>query len=361
MDSRIFISVLPFNPCGKKKEPIIINDGNLHFTDQAEAYGLADTGYATQAAFFDYDKDGDVDMYLLNHRLYSHTANNLQPKDTSGNSPAEDRLYRNEGIPAGKSHPVFKDVSMEAGIKEDGYGLGVVITDVNNDNRPDIYVANDYMANDLLWLNNGDGTFSNIIATSLNHQSYNSMGVDASDINNDLLPDLTSLDMLPETNERKKMMISATNQEKYDMQQRFGYEPSFVRNMLHLSNGNRKLNNKTQPFYSEIGQMAGIFETDWSWSVLMADFDNDGWKDMHVTNGLVKDVTNNDYATFRNTQAHVNNYTFGGGDAQKPLDAATIGSLRKEIDEYGSIKMENYFFHNNAILLSEMYQNNPDL
>jgi hypothetical protein len=198
-----------------------------------------------------------------------------------------------------------------------------------------------------LWLNNGNGTFSNIIAASLRNQSYNSMGVDAADINNDLLTDLASVDMLPENNERKKMMISATNQEKYDMQQRFGYEPSFMRNMLYLNNGNRKLSGKTEPFYSEIGQMAGVFETDWSWSVLLADFDNDGWKDMHVTNGLEKDVTNNDYASFANSQAHVNNYTFGGGVTQNPLDAATIDLLRKNIDQYGSIKMNNYFFRNN--------------
>lgn len=347
----IYICASHSTDAEKRKNQLFINDGKLHFTEQALAYGLADTGFATQAGFFDYDTDGDVDMYLLNHRLYSHTANNLQPKDTSGNSPAQDRLYRNEGIPAGQSHPVFNDVSMQAGIKEDGYGLGIVITDVNNDNRPDIYVANDYIANDLLWLNNGNGTFSNIISTALRHQSYNSMGVDAADINNDLLPDIASLDMLPESNERKKMMLNATNQEKFDMQQRFGYEPSFMRNMLHINNGNRKLNNKNEPFYSEIGQMAGVFETDWSWSILMTDFDNDGWKDMHVTNGLGKDMTNNDYATFRNEQAHINNYTFGGVNAaKKPLDANTIGLLRKEIDEYGSVKMENYLFHNKGDL-----------
>ncbi len=255
--SRIFISAFPIPGMPRKeKNQLFINGGtsspngegrgNVHFTEQAAAYGLADTGYATQAAFFDYDKDGDIDMYLLNHRLYSHTAINVQPKDTSGNSPAQDKLYRNDGVAAGQSHPVFHDVSKEAGIKEDGYGLGVVITDVNNDNRPDIYVANDYIANDLLWLNNGDGTFSNIIGSALKHQSYNSMGVDAADINNDLLPDLASVDMLPGNNERKKMMISATNQEKYDMQQRFGYEPSYMRNMLYVNNGNRQINNKTE-------------------------------------------------------------------------------------------------------------------
>jgi hypothetical protein len=155
----------------KRKNLLFINTGKLHFTEQAAEYGLADTGFSTQAAFFDYDKDGDLDMYLLNHRLYDYTANNLAPKDTSGNSPAQDRLYRNDGVPAGQSHPVFHDVSKQAGIKEDGYGLGVVITDVNSDNWPDVYVANDYIGNDLVWLNNKNGSFSNVTSTSLRHQS----------------------------------------------------------------------------------------------------------------------------------------------------------------------------------------------
>jgi enediyne biosynthesis protein E4 len=334
----------------KRKNLLFINDGKLHFTEQAAAYGLADTGYATQAAFFDYDRDGDIDMYLLNHRIYSHTANNLQPKDTSGNSPAGDRLYRNDGTPAGQPHPVFHDVSREAGIKEDGYGLGVVITDVNQDNRPDIYVANDYIANDLLWLNNGDGSFSNVISASIKHQSYNSMGVDAADINNDLLPDLLTLDMLPENNERKKMMLNSTNQEKFDMQIRYGYEPAYMRNMLQLHNGTRKINQRNEPFYSEIGQLAGISATDWSWSVLMADFDNDSRKDIYITNGLGKDVTNNDYASFRNTKTYPSNYTFGGTGAEQTAGNTNIRELRREIDEYGSVKMDNYFFYNNGDL-----------
>ncbi len=335
----------------KRKNLLFINDGKLHFSEQAAEYGLADTGFSSQAAFFDYDKDGDLDMYLLNHRLYSRDANNLAPKDISGNSPAEDRLYRNDGIPAGQTHPVFHDVSNEAGIKEDGYGLGVVITDVNNDNWPDIYVANDYIGNDLLWLNNKDGTFSNIISTSLKHQSYNSMGADAADINNDGLPDLAVLDMSPENNERKKMMFSSSSQEKYDMQQRFGYEPAFVRNVLQLNNGIRKNKNRYEPFYSEIGQLAGISETDWSWSVLVADFDNDGWKDIHVTNGLAKDVTNNDYVAFKNSQNQKEGYSFDEKiNTNNVLDQKAIQALREKLDKYGSIKVDNYFFHNNGNL-----------
>ncbi|MEO7766663.1 MAG: VCBS repeat-containing protein [Ferruginibacter sp.] len=333
----------------KRKNLLFINDGKLHFTEQAASYGLADTGFSTQAAFFDYDKDGDLDMYLLNHRLYNIENNNLSVKDTSGNSPAEDRLYRNDGILAGQSHPVFNDVTRQAGIKEDGYGLGIVVTDVNNDNLPDIYVANDYIGNDLLWLNKGDGSFANIISTSLKHQSYNSMGVDASDINNDGLPDIAVLDMSPEYNERKKMMFNASSQEKYDMQQRLGYEPAFVRNMLQLNNGLKKNGNRVEPFYSEIGQLAGISETDWSWSVLMADFDNDGWKDIHITNGLAKDVTNNDYATFRNSNTE-NNYTFGDNKVAHRMDKATVALLRKNLDQYGSIKIDGYFYRNNGNL-----------
>lgn len=330
----------------KRKNLLYINDGKLHFTEQAEAYGLADTGFSTQAAFFDYDKDGDLDMYLINHRLYNQDVNSLVSKDTSGNSPAQDRLYQNNGIPEGRSHPVFKDVSLQAGIKEDGYGLGVVVTDVNGDNWPDVYVGNDYSGNDLLWHNNGNGRFSNIIASSLKHQSYNSMGVDAADINNDGLSDLAVLDMMPESNERKKMMFNAASQEKYDMGVRLGYEPAFVRNMLQLHNGVRMHNQKAEPFYSEIGQLAGISETDWSWSVLMADFDNDSWKDIYITNGLAKDVTNNDYAAFKNSQAP-DNYAFAGGAAEK-TDKSTNQLLLKNLDQYGSIKIPNYFFHNNG-------------
>jgi hypothetical protein len=344
----IYVCVSHSRDAAQRKNLLFINDGKGHFTDEAEAYGLADTGYSTQAAFFDYDKDGDLDMYLLNHEIYSHTANDLRARDTSGFALAQDRLYRNDGVPAGMSHPVFRDVSGAVGIKEDGYGLGLVITDANGDGWPDIYVANDYIANDLLWLNNRNGTFTNIIGRALRHQSYNSMGADAADINNDGLPDLAVVDMLPETNERKKMMGSATNQSKFDMQQRFGYQPSYVRNMLQLNNGCRQ----GEPFFSEIGQLAGVFGTDWSWSVLMADLDNDGWKDIHITNGLGKDVTNNDYATFTSAEGgYTGNYSFGGaGHADRGTDKKDMGALRKKLDVYGSVKMDSYIFHNNGDL-----------
>ena len=362
----IYVCVSHCRDAAQRKNMLFINDGAMHFTDQAEAYGLADTGFSTQAAFFDYDKDGDLDMYLVNHDLYSHTANDLRPRDTSGFAVAQDRLYRNDGVPAGMSggpttgmsHPVFHEVSTAAGIKEDGYGLGVVISDVNGDGWPDIYVANDYIANDLLWLNNRNGTFSNVIGKALRHQSYNSMGVDAADINNDGLPDIAVVDMLPETNDRKKMMGSATNQNKFDMQQRFGYQPSYVRNMLQLNNGNRQIGagadgGRDLPYFSEIGQLAGMFQTDWSWSILMADLDNDGWKDIHITNGLGKDVTNNDYTTFASAEGgYTGNYSFGGEGQNGARSTAKkdFSALRKRLDAYGPIKMDSYIFHNNGDL-----------
>ena len=346
---------------GKRKNMLFINDGKLHFSEQANAYGLADTGFSTQAAFFDYDKDGDIDMYLLNHRLYNRNPNNLVRKDTTGNSPAQDCLYRNDGIVAGQSHPVFTNVSKDAGIKEDGYGLGLVITDVNNDNWPDVYVANDYLGNDLLWLNNKNGNFSNIISKSIQHQSFNSMGVDAADINNDGLTDIGVLDMSPENNERKKMMFNGSSQERYEMERAMGYEPAFVRNMLQLNNGLRKINEHSEPFYSEIGQLAGISETDWSWSILMADFDNDGFKDIHITNGLGKDLTNTDYVAFKNAQ-NQSEYSFSGEKKNNvAADKKEVQLLRDNLDKYGSIKVNNYFFHNNGDLTFQNTTENTGL
>ena len=322
----------------KRRNRLYINNGNLSFSEQAKEYGLADTSFSTQAAFLDYDGDGDLDMYLLNHAIYEPNMNNVIPADSIRHPIAADKLYRNEAVSNG--HPVFKDVSAEAGIKEIGYGLGIAISDLNGDNRPDIYVANDYIVNDKLWLNNGNGSFRNAIASSIKHQSYSSMGVDAADVNNDGLIDIATLDMLPEDNERKKMMYAAMDFYRYELERRMKYEPAFMRNMLHLNNGVRAAGNTTEPFFSEIGQLAGIHETDWSWSVLMADFDNDGFKDMHVTNGFGKNMLNNDFLQFQADTKLKNLST------QEEKDKA----LRKKLDEYGSRQLPNYFFRNNGNL-----------
>jgi enediyne biosynthesis protein E4 len=322
----------------KRRNRLYINNGNLTFSEQAKDYGLADTSFSTQAAFLDYDSDGDLDMYLVNHAIYEQNMNNVVPADSIVHPIAADKLYRNEAVSNG--HPVFKDVSAAAGINEIGYGLGIAISDLNGDNRPDIYITNDYIVNDKLWLNNGNGSFRNAIASSLKHQSYSSMGVDAADVNNDGLIDIATLDMLPKDNERKKMMYAAMDFYRYELERRMKYEPAFMRNMLQLNNGTRAGATTTEPFFSEIGQLAGIHETDWSWSVLMADFDNDGWKDMHITNGFGKNMLNNDFLQFQADPSIKNLST------QKEKDSA----LRKKLDEYGSRRLPNYFFRNNGDL-----------
>ena len=319
----------------RAKNLLFINQGDLSFKEQAIEYGLADTSYSTQASFFDYDKDGDLDMYLLNYRLNGPNANSIYPKDLSGTSPGNDKLYRNDGDTLAKGHPYFTDVSMEAGIKEDGYGLGITISDFNGDNWPDVYVANDFLSNDELWLNNKNGTFTNCIRQAVKHQSYSSMGTDAADINNDGLPDITTLDMMPEYNERKKLQASFMNYERYERERQLDYDPEFVRNMLQLNNGTQFRSDTAFPFFSEIGQLAGISETDWSWSVLMADFNNDGWKDMHITNGIGRDYINADFVQF--TAAKGEDF----------FDAEDRKALNNELISLKHVLLSNYLYINN--------------
>ncbi|HLI94161.1 MAG TPA: VCBS repeat-containing protein, partial [Puia sp.] len=290
----IYICVLGKDLLHPAKNLLFINQHDLTFKEEAEDYGLAFSGFSTQAVFLDYDHDGDLDMYLVNYLLGTHT-NAIVPRNRSGGSPANDRLFRNEGYSKEKGHPVFSDVTLQAGIREDGYGLGVTVTDFNNDGWPDIYVANDFLSNDDLWLNNRNGTFTNVIGRSLQHQSYSSMGADAADVDNNALPDIITLDMLPEYNRRRKESFSFMNYDRYQAERQMGYEPEFMRNMLQLNNGCLHAGDTDIPFFSEIGQLAGIQATDWSWSVLIADFNNDGWKDIHITNGIGRDFINADF------------------------------------------------------------------
>ncbi|HVM89488.1 MAG TPA: VCBS repeat-containing protein [Puia sp.] len=326
----------------RRRNLLFINQHDLTFKEEAKEYGLDDTSFSTQAVFFDYDKDGWLDMYLLNHNLNDDRPNDIRYNKTDSNSQAADKLFHNQGIPAGMNHPVFKNVSRQAGIIEDGNGLGVAVSDFNGDGYPDIYVANDYIKNDLLWLNNKNGTFSNCIASAVKHQSYSSMGTDAADFNNDGLVDIATLDMQPETNERKKMMYSFMNEQRRQAEKQNGYQPEFIHNMLQLNNGARKLNNRTEPFFSEIGQMAGVSETDWSWSVLFADFDNDGWKDMHIANGLGRDPTNTDFLEYRHQTV------IESGASEK--DISLQRALNEHLASLGEVKLRNYLFRNNGNL-----------
>jgi hypothetical protein len=300
-------------------------DGIPVFEELASQYGIADRGYNTQAAFFDYDRDGDLDLYVLSNALESFQRNLSRPKEKTGKGKSNDKLYKNNG------DGTFSNVTAEAGILIEGYGLGLAISDINQDGWPDIYIANDFITNDLLFINNADGTFTNRIGEMINHQSFNAMGVDVADFNNDALPDVVALDMFPPDNLRQKTMFAPT--ENYDLYQANldrGYEPQYVRNTLQLNRGNGT--------FSEIGFLSGIFQTDWSWSPLFADLDNDGNRDLFISNGYGKDVTDLDYINF--TQ---NLGPFSSPEERRKLLLEGLESLKE-------VKLPNYVFQNNTDL-----------
>lgn len=302
----------------------INTDGVPSFQESAAAYGIDDTGHTTQSAFFDYDNDGDLDLYVLtNHIDEANPPSTYRFKIADGSSCNNDRLYRNNG------NGTFSNVTREAGILMEGYGLGVSITDVNQDGWQDVYVSNDYISNDLLWINNQDGTFTNKIDVYFKHQSGSAMGNDVGDINNDGFADIVTVDMMPEDNKRKKMMIRANNYVTYFNNEKFDYEYQYVRNTLQLNSGPIKDNH---PVFSEIGQLSGMYQTDWSWSPLLADFDNDGFRDLIITNGFPRDVTDHDFAA----------YASGiGGSLLTPMQL---------LDSIPQVKISNYAFRNNKDL-----------
>ncbi len=309
-----------------------VKDGIPVFKEMAEEAGLADDSYSTMAAFFDYDKDGDPDMYLVNNWLEVFNRNNLRPKRTKGEAASTDKLYRNNG------NNTFTDVSKEAGILIEGYGLGVGICDINNDSWPDVYVANDFMSNDLLWINQQDGTFKNRIADFLKHQAHNGMGVDIADFNNDALQDIVVVDMLPPGHARQKLMTPGQNYDHFYMSLDLGYEPQYMRNTLQLNRG--VFGDKV--LFSEIAFEAGIAQTDWSWAPLFADFDNDGWKDLFIANGYRKDITNLDFIFFASESS-----PFGTPDAKRKK---LLEKLEKDIPD---VKLNNMIYKNTQSLVFE--------
>lgn len=279
-----------------------LNDKGIPvFKEEAETYGIADTGYSTQGYFFDYDKDGDLDLYIATNQLYDDkTPIRFRPKLTDGTAGNTDRLYRNNG------NNTFTNVSKEAGITTEGWCHAACIADFNNDGWPDIYAANDFVSNDLLYINNQDGTFTNQLDKYFKHTGWNAMGTDAVDINNDGFIDLISLEMLPETNMRKKRMLSGNEYYNYTNAAKFGYTHQYVRNVLQINSGTT---GKEHPVFSDEGYMAAIYQTDWSWCPLVADFDNDGLKDIIITNGLPRDVTDLDYIAYDNGQSPNGNFS----------------------------------------------------
>ena len=273
-------------PPAQRANLLFINHGDLTFSEQAARYGLADTSYSTQAVFFDYDRDGDLDVYVLNHSMLDLQPNRIRPIDSTGRGIGNDRLYRNE-------NGTFREVTREAGIRYPGMGLDVVVGDVNRDGWDDIYVANDFMASDYLYLNQGDGTFREVGKQVFKHFSYSAMGADLADVNNDGWPDLVVVEMLPPDHEqRQRMAFPLTTFAYYQAALSAGYRYQYWRNTLQRNNG---LNAHGQLTFSEIGQLAGIDATDWSWAPLLADFDQDGYRDLWITNGYRRAVTDMDF------------------------------------------------------------------
>ncbi len=311
----------------ERSNALYINNGDLTFTERASEFGLDNRGLSVHAAFFDYDRDGDLDCYLLNNSIRSVGGYDLRegereiPDSLGGN-----KLLRNDN---GK----FVDVSEEAGIyrSQIGFGLGVTVSDINRDDWPDLYISNDFFERDYLYINDKNGGFREVLEDNLNELSMGSMGADMADINNDGFTELFVTEMLPERHDRLMSKTVFESWDKYQVAVNQGYHHQFSRNVLQLNNRNGS--------YSEISRVAGVEATDWSWGALIFDMDNDGWKDIFVANGIYKDLLDQDYINFMANPAEVRKMIQSGGNA-----------IKKLIDLIPSEAVPNYFFRNNQDL-----------
>ncbi len=320
----IYVCVSGSSP--NKKNLLFINNHDNTFTESAETFGIAEKRLCIHASFFDYDRDDDLDLFIItNPASHENKVNHIQPRKLKGESESTDILYRNNG------DNTFTDVSNAAGILVEGYSLGLAITDINQDQWPDIYISNDFVGNDILYINNKDGTFTNKAGTYFKHTSFAGMGNEIADINNDGLVDVVELDMRPEDNMRQKLIIPPTGYDKFQLSLRMGYEPQFSRNTLQLNRGNNH--------FSEISFLAGVSSTDWSWSSLLADFDNDGDKDLFVTNGFLRDLGNMDYITYQN----IYNTPLGTVQSKSDKKLSAIKALE-------GAALRNYVFENDGKL-----------
>lgn len=284
-----------------RRNKLFVNNKDLTFSELASEYGLDDKSASIGANFFDYDLDGDLDLYLVNYPIDFTNSNKINVRPTKDSTTVEpilepiseydtDRFYRNDGPVRPDGSGGFVDVSKEAGVWNFGYGMCASIEDFNGDGWPDVYVANDFIQPDILYINNRNGTFTNKLGEYFKHTSQHTMGVDLSDIDNDGLFDLFAVDMLSNTNYRRKTLVNTNNQNSYRSLITHNYFPPIVRNVLQHNNGNFT--------FSDIACLAGVYQTDWSWSALMADLDNDGWKDLMITNGYQRELTDMDFRNF---------------------------------------------------------------
>ncbi len=304
----------------ERENELFINNGDLTFTDKASEYGLADKGFSTHAAFFDFDKDGDLDCYVLNNSsrpVASLGYRNLRDvRDEFGGH----KLYRNDN-----GH--FTDISEQAGIYGSviGFGLGVTVGDVNQDNWPDMYISNDFYERDYLYINNHDGTFSERLEQYMGHISMFSMGADLADLNNDGYPEIFSTDMLPADDYRLKTLTAFETYDVYKLRLKNGYYHQYMRNMLHL--------NAQDGTFREIAYLAGVQATDWSWGALMADFNNDAFKEIYVCNGIYKDLINQDFVEF-----------LGNSDQMRAAIDGKPVNFTEFVDKMPSVKQANCMF-----------------
>lgn len=332
-------------PGAKLVNELFINHGLVkgvpQFREEAKVYGLDAPGsQSTQAAFFDYDRDGDLDMFLLNHSLHTHNAFlNTRKLRATPDMRYGNRLFRNDMQLAANGTPVFTDVTQTSGIINNpiNYGLSVNVSDINQDGWPDLYTTSDYTEQDCYYVNNGDGTFTQSIKKSFHHTSKFSMGADIADFNNDALPDVFTLDMLPEDNHRQKLLKGPDQYDQYHLLIDSGFYRQHMRNMLHL---NRGVDPEGNVRFSEIGQLAGVSNTDWSWAGLLADFDNDGWKDLLVTNGYLRDFTDLDFLK----------YTFADAQYKAATEGRSDFKTYALVQKMPSNKLGNYVFRNNGDL-----------
>ncbi|MDH3648499.1 MAG: VCBS repeat-containing protein [Saprospiraceae bacterium] len=313
-----------------KQNELFINQTDGTFKEEAEKYGLADKGFSTHAAFFDFDKDGDLDVYLLNNSFQPIGSFNLRKNERPNrNKEGGDKLYRNDD-------GQFVDVSEEAGIYGSviGFGLGVTVGDIDLDGWQDLYISNDFFERDYIYMNNGDGTFTEDLESQMKSISAASMGADMADINNDGYLDIFVTEMLPEPNHRLKTKTTFEDWDKYQYNLENGYYHQFTRNMLQLNNGNES--------FSEIGRLAGVEATDWSWGALICDFDNDGLRDLFVANGIFGDLTDQDYINYISNEEVLKSIISDEGVDYKALT-----------DVIPSNKIPNYMYKNKGNLQFE--------
>jgi hypothetical protein len=316
------------NP-GQRANLLYINQGNTTdgiptFKEMAKEYGVDDTTYSSHAQFFDFDNDGDLDLFIGVNRIEGINPSQFSPLEDDGTSLSRDKLYENTWSDS-LNHQRFIDISDRAGIRYHGYSHSTLIYDFNNDGWMDIYVANDFLSNDLIYINNQDGTFTNRAGEIFKHFSLSSMGSDIADVDNNGQMDLFTTEMQPYYNKRKKLFQGPSSYQKEIFTRKFEYEYQYARNMLQHNLGTKPASKL--PIFGEMGMYANIQETDWSWAPLFADFDNDGWQDLFITNGFPKDVTDRDFGDFR-------------------ITASRLVSKERLIAAIPEIKIPNFMFKN---------------